>query len=125
MADGTLAVPASGYHQNRMLQPERGSDTVGIMAAIGDEPLHACGVPDQLIGGLRTQRVARREDQVLGARPLQGRHRMEIFSCRGPRSRIYRSCGASYRITLVPDGHASPVAPTMGAFCIADDRRCG
>jgi len=64
IADGTLAVLASGDYRYRVLATQRSSDAIGIVASIGDEPLHAGSVPDQLISGLHIRCIARREDEA-------------------------------------------------------------
>jgi len=64
VTDRPLTVPASGYHRDRVLAPQGGSDAIGVIAPVGDEPLHACGMPDQLIGRLHVGGVAGRQDQA-------------------------------------------------------------
>ena len=65
--DWPLAVAPAGDDGDRTLVAQSGPESVGVVAAIGDQPLHAGGLADEQVGTLDVARVARRQDEAQGS----------------------------------------------------------
>ena len=62
--DWALSITTTGDHRDRALFAQGRPDTVGIVAAVGDHPLHADGLADQQVRALHIGRIAGRQDEA-------------------------------------------------------------
>lgn len=83
VSNSSLAVLASADYRERVLATQRSSDAIGTVVPIGNEPLYAGSILDQLIGGLHVGGVARCENEAQRS-PKNADERM-ILVVRSPR----------------------------------------
>jgi hypothetical protein len=64
VVDRAFAVAPAGNDRDRALVAQGAPEPVGIVAAVGDQPLHADGLAYEQVGTFDVARVTRRQDEA-------------------------------------------------------------